>query len=143
MPTGRRDLQRPPRALLTPDVREVGNAREHLEVVLGRWRLRRLVLAAEIEHGLAEVPYADGLDAGKSDFRSRLGRADEVRQPRPPCAFCRNEGARDGAQAFVETELTEGGVSIERARRHLIGGSEDGERNRTSANGRCRSKPCV
>ncbi len=127
---GRGDLERAPGAFLAADIREIGNAGEHLEVVLGRRRLRRLVLAAEIRDRLAEMPHSDRLDARERDLRRRLAGTDETRQPGPPGTLGRDQRAGHGPQAAVETELAERRMSGEALDRHLVRGGEQRECDR-------------
>ena len=107
-----------------------GTPAQHLEVVVGRRRLRRLVLAAQVGDGLAEVPHPDRLDAGERHLRCRLDRTDEMRQPCTPRSLRRDERPGHRAQAPVEPELAERCMPVERPRRHLVGRGEHGERDR-------------
>ena len=116
------DLERPPRALLSSDVREVGQRRR---VVRARRHDRVwLELAAQVGDRVGEVPHRDRLDAGERSLGGRLARTEHVLQPHAPRALGHREHAADPAQPPVERELTDGGVPVELRVRQLPGRRE-------------------
>ena len=91
---------------------------------------RRLALAAQVGDGLGEVTHAAPARCRRAPPRRRLGGADEPLEPGAPRALGRGEHAADRPQPAVERQLAEGGVLVERARRHLVRGGEHRERDR-------------
>ena len=122
------DLERAPRALLSSDVREVGQRRR---VVRARRHDRvRLELAAQVGDRVGEVPHRDRLDAGERRLGRRLARAEHALEPHAPRALGDREHAADAAQAPVERELADGRVPVELVVRQLLRRREHRERDR-------------
>ena len=95
VPAGGGDLERAACALLAAHVGKIGHTRQRFEVVCGRWRLGRVALAAEVRHRVGEMAHADGCDSGERHLRSRLGGADEMRQPGAAGSFGGHQRTRD------------------------------------------------
>jgi len=76
------------------------------------------------------VPDRDGLDPGERRLRARLGGTEEPVDPVPRRTLGDREHSADAANASVERELADGGVSLELVRRNLTRRREHGERNR-------------
>ncbi len=137
VPAGSGDLERAPRALLSSDVREVGQRRR---VVRARRHDRiRLELAAEVGDRVGEVPDGNRLDAGERRLRRRLARAEHVLEPHAPRALGDREHAADAAEAPVERELPDGRVPVELVVRQLPRRREHRERDRQVV---ARALPC-
>ena len=113
VPARRGDLEGSTRAFLAADVGQVGNAGKHPEVVVGRRRLRRVVLAAQVGDDLAEVPHTHRLDTGQCHFRGRLERTDKMCQPCPACPLGGDERPGNRTQPPVETEFAERRMPVE------------------------------
>ena len=122
------DLERAPRALLSSDVREVGQRRR----VVSAWRHDRvrLELAAQVRDRVGEVPHRDRLDAGERRLGRRLARAEHPLEPHAPRTLGDREHAADAAQAPVERELADGRVPVELVVRELLRRREHRERDR-------------
>ena len=103
VPARSRELERTARPLLTTHVGQVGNGRSVL--LDGRVDGRRTELAAEIRHRLRQVADGHRLDARERRLGSRLGRAEDAVEARPPCALGDRERAAHGPDAPVEREL--------------------------------------
>jgi len=124
VPAGGGDLERPPGALLTAHVAEVGPAARLLSRLGRPMGGRRVAEPAKVRDRLGEVRNRHRLDTGERDLGSRLGRADDAAQTRLPGALGGDEGAGNRAEATVERQLADRGVAAERVRRELPGRGE-------------------
>ena len=130
MGTRCRELERTARALLSADLGEVGCRRRAVAVRHERRLGLELELAAQEGDGLGEMVDRDRVDAGEGRLSHAVSRAQEALDSKPPCALGDGENASDPAQATVERELPDGGRTLERAPRQLLGGCEERERDR-------------
>ena len=131
MPARGRELQRSSRALLTPDIREIG-ARWIRIAAVQRQCLdrRRNPVATQVADNLGQVANRDGLDAGERRLGRACRRAKKLRQAGLSRAFCRGQDAADPTQTAVQSELANGCVPLERLCRNLPGGGQHGQRDR-------------
>ena len=86
-------------------------------------------LAAKVGDDLREMPYGDGLDSSESDFRRRLGGAENSVEPGSPRSLRDRKRTGDRAYATVERELADRRVGGEPLGRKLARRREDGERD--------------
>src|SRR5581483_1842767 len=132
MGTGRGELERPSRALLSPHLGEIGASGRGVPVLRRLLRSSRLELdlAAEIRDRLREVTNRDGRDARERSLLRRLGRAEQTRDARPAGSLRDGEDAANPAEAPVECELADCSRPLERAARNLSRRRENRERDR-------------
>ncbi len=130
MPTGRGELERAARPLLSPHVCEIRiGGRGRIPVpgrLVGRW----LGLAAEIGSRFCQVPDRHRLDSRERRLRGGLGSADQPLDPGPPRPLSRREHAADRSDPPVERELADRRVHRQPVDRNLPRGAEHGERDR-------------
>jgi len=140
--TGRRDLERTARALLTADVGEIGHRRPTVRArPWQRIDILRPVRASEVRDDVCEVGDGHWVDAGELRLGCGLDRADEPVHAGSAGGLCGNEHAGDGSQAPVERELADRRVLEERVGRDLAGCGEHRERDRKVEAGALLPKP--
>ena len=129
MSSGRGDLESTTRSLLAAHVGEIRH-RRRVERILHQWLERGSVdLAAKVGDDLREMPYGDGLDSSESDFRRRLGGAENSVEPGSPRSLRDRKRTGDRAYATVERELADRRVGGEPLGRKLPRCRKDGERD--------------
>ena len=90
----------------------------------------QLELAAQVGHGLGEVPDRDRGDARERRLARGVGRTQETLGAEPPRALGDREDAADPPQPAVERELADRSGALERAARELLRRREQRERDR-------------
>ena len=85
--------------------------------------------AAQVRDGVGEVVDRDRLDSRERHLPAGLGCTHEPGHLRAARAFCRDQRTGHRPNATVEGKLAERCDTLERARRQLVRGREDGERD--------------
>ena len=126
----RGELERPSPPLLPSHLGEVGQERLLELVAARRGRERDLLLAAQVRDRLRQMVDRDDVDAGQRRLGSRLGRAEQARQPGAARTLGDGDRAGDGANPAVERELAHARVLEQAGRRQLMRAGEERERDR-------------
>src|SRR5688572_20823851 len=111
VPAGRGKLERSPRPLLSPNVRQVEWRTPRLAI--SDSEVRRLELAAKVRNGICEMPDADRLDPGERRFPTGLVRTDEALDSRPPGALGYGNRTAHSPKTSIQRELTTRGVLLQ------------------------------
>ena len=130
MPPGGGDLERPAPPALPLHLCQIGAGTERQIAVRGERRRRGQPVTAHVGDRLGQVMQRHRIDARQRHLARRLGRAEHELDPGPPSPLGDDERSPDRPHPAVQGQLAHGGVRPERARRKLVRGGEDGQRNR-------------
>jgi hypothetical protein len=128
VPARRRKLERSPRTLLPPDIREIVGPPPRLSIP--RNELRRLELAAEICDCVGKMPHTDRLDPGECGLRARLVRTDEAFDASASSALGYSKRTAHSTEASIQGELAAGRMLREAVSRDLPRGRKQRKRDR-------------